>query len=402
MSFRDRVKELRRVRAGDLEPHPLNWRLHDDDQRAALEGVLEDVGFAGAVIVREHNGGYQIIDGHLRSGMDPDAEVPVLVTDLDAAEAEKLLATYDPIGAMSGTDTENLRALLDSIQTDNENVQALLKHVEFEARLNGSPKEEGPEPLRPPITPNAKLGDLYALGGHRLLCGDATDEGCVTRLLNGAVPNLMVTDPPYGVNYDPAWRAEAAANGHLAYAARRVGNVPNDDRSDWGPAFKLFPGNVIYCWSPAGSNSVTFYEALFEALFEVRMQIIWSKPHFPISRGHYHVRHEPCWYAVRKGKDAAWIGDRTQTTVWEIPLDRNDEGGHGAQKPVECMACPIRNHAGDVYDPFVGSGTTLIACEQTDRTCYAMDVDPGYCDVAIARWERYTGHAAELLERVDA
>ena len=135
----------------------------------------------------------------------------------------------------------------------------------------------------------------------------------------------------------------------------------------------------------------------------IRMQIIWVKQQLVISRGHYHHKHEGCWYAVRKGRTAGWIGDRTQTSVWEIanlnPMGGNKQEaktktGHSAQKPIECMARPLRNHRGDVYDPFVGSGTTLIAAEQEGRTCYALDLEPGCVDMAIARWEAYTGETA--------
>jgi DNA modification methylase len=121
---------------------------------------------------------------------------------------------------------------------------------------------------------------------------------------------------------------------------------------------------------------------------------MWAKSNFPISRGHYHWRHEACWYAVRGDATAGWIGDHSQTTLWEIDLDRNVEGGHSTQKPVECMRRPIRNHSGDVYDPFVGSGTTIVAAEREGRGCYALDIDPGYCDVSVRRWERVSGRQA--------
>jgi DNA modification methylase len=125
------------------------------------------------------------------------------------------------------------------------------------------------------------------------------------------------------------------------------------------------------------------------------MQIIWAKSNFPIGRGDYHVRHEPCWYAVREGKPARRTDDRTQTTLWSIDLDANVEGGHSTQKPIECMARPIRNHdPGDVYDPFVGSGTTLIAAEQLGRRCFALDISPAYCDVTVERWQQLTGQKA--------
>lgn len=234
-------------------------------------------------------------------------------------------------------------------------------------------------------------GQLWRLGNHRFLCGDATSAEDVERLLDGAVPHLCVTDPPYGVRYDPNWRNVEAAKGRLAYAPKRVGAVTNDDRADWRPAWELFPGDVIYSWSPSGATMLVHADALQGAGFAIRAQIIWAKSHFPIGRGDYHIRHEPCWYAVREGRPAKRTDDRTQTTLWEINLDRNVEGGHSTQKPVECMARPIRNHhADEVYDPFVGSGTTLIAAEQLGQRCYAIDIAPQYVAVTLERWSANT------------
>jgi len=217
--------------------------------------------------------------------------------------------------------------------------------------------------------------------------------------MDGVVPHLCVTDPPYGVEYDPGWRNEAAAKGYLAYAPRRVGPVLNDERADWRETWALFPGDVIYSWHPPGATSLVHAAALQDSGFALRMQIIWAKSHFPIGRGDYHVRHEPCWYAVREGRAARRTDDRTQTTLWEINLDKNVEGGHSTQKPVECMERPIRNHdAAEVYDPFLGSGTTMIACERQGRRCYAMEIEPRYVDVAVRRWEEYTGRKAVLAD----
>ena len=207
----------------------------------------------------------------------------------------------------------------------------------------------------------------------------------MARLLGDARPNLMVTDPPYGVEYDPAWRQREAEKGNLAYAAMRVGEVANDDRFDWSTVWASFAGNVLYCW-----HASRVQDSLEAAGFELRAQIIWVKLHFPISRGHYHWRTEPCWYAIRNGETASWVGDRKQTTAWDdIPLDVNVDGGHSTQKPVELMARSIRNHTGDVYDPFLGTGTTLIAAEQLGRTCYGMEIEPQYVDVTRQRYANF-------------
>lgn len=250
-----------------------------------------------------------------------------------------------------------------------------------------------------PAVPISKPGDVWLLGEHRLLCGDATNAEDVARAIGGARPHLMVTDPPYGVNYDPDWRNRADRANGKPYGARAVGLVSNDDQGDWLEAWKLFPGDVIYSWHPAGARSVEHYAALVAAGFEIRAQIIWAKQQFAIGRGHFHLQHEACWYAVRAGKTAHWQGDRTQSTLWQINKPQKSETGHSTQKPVECMKRPIENNsrAGDaVYDPFVGSGTTIIAAEMTGRACCAIEIDPAYVDVAVMRWQNFSGKVATL------
>jgi DNA modification methylase len=239
-------------------------------------------------------------------------------------------------------------------------------------------------------------------GGHRLLCGDATKAEDVARLLAGATPRLLVTDPPYGVAYDPTWRDRAQAN--------RLGPgrapIPSGDDTphDWTPAISHEWLEVAYCWAPPGAQQYLTQRMLEAGGYEVRQQVVWVKPMAPLSRSAYHWRHEPCWYAVRHGCQAGWIAGRSETTVWEAPspthiMSGSDEEAtpYATQKPLEIMARPIRNHLGDVYDPFVGSGTTIIAAEQLDRRCYAMDIEPAYCDVAVRRWEHVTGRKAQRV-----
>jgi len=241
-------------------------------------------------------------------------------------------------------------------------------------------------------------------GQHRVLCGDSTSAEAVTRLLSPASgipqPFLMVTDPPYGVEYDPEWRAEHDGGGRHA-----TGKVANDDRIDWAPAYALFPGHVMYVWH-AGVYAAEVAVGILATRFQIRGQIIWRKQHFVFSRGAYHWQHEPCWYAVRKGQSAHWRGDRTQSTVWDVPnanphggSGQAEQTGHGTQKPVELMRRPILNHTvkGEaVYDGFLGSGSTLIAAELTERICYGLEIDPRYVDVICQRWMAITGRQATL------
>jgi DNA modification methylase len=358
----------------------------------ALAGALSEVGWVQRIIVNKRTG--HIVDGHARvelAAKQGEKAVPVVYVDLSEDEERTVLAALDPLAAMAGEDSAKREELLASLTVSDEALREMLLGAGTADALTDP--DAVPDV---PKKPKAKRGDLYLLGDHRLLCGDATDKGDVTRL--GAVEaGLCVTDPPYGVSYDPAWRNAEAAKGNLAYAARRVGPVANDDRADWSEVWALFPGDVIYSWHPPGAPSLVHAAALQGSGFVIRMQIIWAKSNFPIGRGDYHVRHEPCWYAVRKGRPARRTNDRTQTTLWEVNLDKNVEGGHSTQKPVELMERPMRNHDfAEVYDPFVGSGTTIIAAERQGRRCYAMEISEQYVDVCVRRWEEYTGGKAVL------
>ena len=385
----NRIKALRFVKASELAPDPRNPRRHPAAQRAALQAMLSDVGIADAVIARETSGGLVLIDGHLRAGLDPEQLLPVLVTDLDEAEAGKVLATLDPLAAMADVDNDALARLIADAAPPID-LKAMFPDVDIAGILAPEPLTDPDEAPELPVEPVSKRGDVWLLGRHRLMCGDSQDKADVDRLLDGAIPRLMVTDPPYGVNYDPSWRDE-----QLAYAARRISPVTNDDRTDWSETLRAYTrADVAYWWSPPGDHQLIFAKLLQDAGYVLRGQMIWRKQKIVPSRGHYHYQHEPCWYAVRKGATAGWIGDRSQSTVWDISWDKNVEGGHSTQKPVECMERPIRNHEGEVYDPFVGSGTTIIAAERQGRNCYAMEIEPRYVDASVKRWEDYTGGKA--------
>ena len=258
----------------------------------------------------------------------------------------------------------------------------------------GDAREGEDEIPETPADPISRPGDLWLLGPHRLLCGDSTVATDVERVLNGVTPLLMISDPPYGVEYDPSWRNQAGAA-----STRRTGKVLNDDRADWREAWALFPGDVAYVWHGA-LHATTVAESLEVAGFAIRSQIIWAKERLVLSRGDYHWQHEPMLYCVRKSGKAHWAGDRKQTTLWQISSrDQDAETVHGTQKPVECMRRPILNNSSPgqaVYEPFMGSGTTLIAAETTGRVCHGIELNPAYVDVAVERWQRFTGKGAVL------
>ena len=222
---RNRIVELRNVPARELQADPRNWRKHPKRQRnVALQTMLERIGYVDAVIARETPDGLMLIDGHLRADLVPDAEIPVLVVDLDEAEAGEVLATLDPLAAMAETDTEALQSLVSGLASQaDEALRGLLGNMHW---LPGTAK--GEEPLAEEPEPKAERGQVWQLGRHRLMCGDSTSAEDVARLLDRAKPYLAVTDPPYGVNYDPQWRTRASPKkegweGHVAGRAVIMG-----------------------------------------------------------------------------------------------------------------------------------------------------------------------------------
>jgi DNA modification methylase len=389
--------QVERRLVAQLIPYARNSRLHSEAQIAQIAASINEFGFAVPILVDE---GGTIIAGHARAmaaarlGL---GEVPVVVArGWSEAQKRAYVIADNKLTENGGWDEALLKIEVADLVAMGFDVP-LLGFSESElAGLTGSnPGLTDPDDVpEPPAVPVTQRGEVWQLGRHRLVCGDATCADDVVKVLAGVAPHLMVTDPPYGIDYDPAWRSKALKDG----AKRAEGVVINDSQSDWTPAWQLFPGDVAYCWHDGRYASST-QRALETAGFEIRYQIIWSKSHFAISRGHYHIQHESCWYAVRQSKAGAWQGDRSQSTIWQIGHQRN-ETGHSTQKPVECMKRPIENNSSPgqaVYDPFVGSGTTIIAAEMTGRACHALEIEPAYCDIAIERWQNFTGEKAKRV-----
>jgi len=393
----DRLKVEYRPLAA-LVPYARNARTHSEAQVAEIAASIRAFGWTNPILVDEAGG---IIAGHGRLlaarklGM---AEVPVIVlSGLGEAQKRALMLADNKLALNAGWDTDLLRlelAALDGAGFDlgltgfsGDELVGLMS----EPNAGLTDPDEVPEPLAEPVS---RPGDVWVLGRHRLVCGDATDPRVVASALNGVKPHLMVTDPPYGVNYDPAWRERAglADSGQVA-----TGAVLNDDRADWREAWALFPGDVAYVWH-GGLHAGTVAASLEAAGFAIRSQIIWDKARLVIGRGDYHWSHEPAWYAVRSGRTGHWAGGRSQTTVWAIPHRRN-ASGHATEKPVECMKRPIENNSSPgqaLYEPFAGSGTTIIAAEMTGRCCHAIELNPVHIDVAVRRWQAFAGATAVL------
>jgi DNA modification methylase len=397
-------------------PYARNPRKNDSvvDQMCAS---IREFGFKVPVLARSNG---DVVDGHLRLKSAHKLnlrEIPAILCDewTDAqVKAFRLLANRSVNWAE--WDDELLKLELED-----------LKAFDYDLNLTGFDPEEIGKFLRPafddeaenavvepPENPVSQTGDLWLLGSHQLLCGNSTNADDVSRLLGGIQPALMVTDPPYGIELDSEWRDRAGLNSHgpaeASYMKRRTEGHKNttiseDTRADWSAAFALVPSlQIAYVWH-ASKFTREVLDGLLGIGFVHHQQIIWDKGRMVLTRTHYWFQHEPCWY-VRK-KNAPWFGKAGEnSTIWFSPSPKFIMGGsdeekfdHPTQKPVALMRRPIFNHTKpgeSVYEPFSGSGTTIVAAETTGRSCLAMELDPQYIDVAVLRWQQLSGKKATL------
>jgi DNA modification methylase len=422
MHIRDRIKDLRRVRAGDLRPHPKNWRKHPEEQQNALRGILAEVGFVDALMVRElPDGGLQIVDGHLRAETTPDSEVPVLVVDLDEAEADKVLATFDPLAAMAEPDEAQLEALLRGISTDSEALAELLDQLAKDAQRGQAVEVSEDDVPEPPDEAITKPGDLWILGEHRLLCGDSSKPEDVDRLLGGQVIHLVNTDPPYNVKVEPRSN-NAIAAGLSSFSNQGKGNgkgkklrakdrpLANDFVTDeafdqllhaWfgNMARVLEPGRTLYIWG-GYANCGNYPPVLKACGIYFSQAIIWDKQHPVLTRKDFLGAHEWCFYCWKEGAAHKFFGPANVPDLWQVKKVSSAKSVHLTEKPVELAARAMQysSRPGEnVLDLFGGSGSTLIAAEQTGRKAFLMELDPLYADVIVTRYEQFTGKKAERV-----
>jgi len=378
-------------------------------------GSILEFGFKIPCLVRSDG---EVIDGHLRLKAARKlgiTEIPVILCDeWTPAQVKAFRLLVNRSATWADWDDELLALELEDLQTldydlaltgfDSKEIDALIVH--------DIPDEDAVPPV--PFTPVSRLGDLWLLGSHRVLCGDATDSEAVSRLLGEHKPILLVTDPPYGIELNSGWREKAGLNtGRRSKALylkhRTKGHVETtmlgDTRADWSEAFALVPSLEVGYVFHASKFTREVLDGLLRIGFLHHQQIIWDKGRIVLTRTHYWFQNEPCWY-VRK-KNAPWYGKAGKnSTIWSSPSTKFIRGGsdeekfdHVAQKPVELMRKPILNHTkpGEiVYDPFLGSGTTLAAAETTGRVCCGLELDPKYVDVVVERWQALTGKKATL------
>ncbi len=428
-----------------LRPDPANPRRISEDELEALTRSLRQFGFVQPVLARREDstviGGHQRLVAARRLGL---TSVPVTWLDVSVEQARLLGLALNRI---SGTwDDALLARLLADLQATpdldltlsgfgEDEIKELLRSLETREkreRTEAFDLDDALEEAR--RAPRTKPGDLWVLGDHRLLCGDSTDPEAVARLLDGATPTLLTTDPPYGVSLDGSWRdgvynalgpaepsymridgqldGEVATRANGGRRGRTAGHrhttLSGDTRVDWSEAFALVPSLTVgYVWH-AGVHADEVAAGLKAIGFEIVAQVIWDKGLFAMGRSWYHWSHEPCWVVRKAGAKVPFRGSRDQATIWRVPSPKMIMGGsteqkqdHPTQKALLLFETPIRNHlkAGDpLYEPFCGSGTALIAAERTGTRCYAMEIDPIYVEVALRRWERFSGQMAERID----
>ena len=387
--IRDRVKELRRVPASELLEHPRNWRRHPEAQSAAMRGILAEIGFADAVIARETPEGLMLIDGHLRRDVMGDQEVPVLVVDVTEEEADKMLLTLDPLAAMAEQDDELLGQLLASAQFDDVAIQAML------AALSppfppGEPKEDDPGPQMDKAEElrekwGVERGQVWEVGRHRLMCGDVTDDADMVQLMSSEQGRLLITDPPYGIAYD-------GSPGHRQKRDEHPAKLIKNDAlgigqgSWWEASLRNLPfDGDAYIFAAPGPLMAPLATAAVAMGIEHHQWLIWAKQQFVLGGSHYHYQHEHIFYGW-KGS-SSWNGSRTEHSLWAFDRPHTSPL-HPTTKPVEIIAKAITLSSlpGDsILDPFLGSGTTMVAAEQLGRICYGMEIEPKYVAVTLER-----------------
>ena len=400
--------EMRNV--SDLIPYARNARTHSVEQVNRIAGSIKEFGFMNPVIISEDGG---ILAGHgrvLAAQKLKLEKIPCIVeTHLTETQRRAYILADNKLALDAGWNDEMLKVELDELKDLNFDLGIIgfddleITNIFGESSESES-KERAPLPTSDPegfdkFEPVVKKGEVWHLGKHRLICGSCEDEETVNRLLEEGKPNLMVTDPPYGVKLlhnDKSWEKLRQMGGHAYAGLSRKGQILNDDRDDWETAYRLFPGNVAYIWHPH-LGEMQFVKDIQACGFKILSLIIWNKGHFALSRGNYHWKHEACIYAVREGEKTNWQGARDQCTVWDIKNINNlQEGawGHGSQKPIECMLRPMLNNSAEgdwVYDPFLGSGTTIIAGETCGRRVMGCELSEKYADTIIRRFEMVTG-----------
>ena len=403
--------EQRKIEA--LIPYANNSRTHSDEQVAQIAASVREFGWTNPILVDGQSG---IIAGHGRLAAARKlglAEVPVIVLDhLSDAQKKALVIADNKLASNAGWDDEMLRLELGDLQEmgfdatltgfSTDELDALLNVIEGTDGLTD--EDDVPEA---PDEPTTRLGDVWILGKHRLMCGDSTSIDAVEKLMNGSLADLVVSDPPYGVNYADKNKSLNSMN----KGNRNQTPIKNDHLKDGaledfflGAFSAIFiaikPGAPFYIFAPQGGEQMMMMMMMQKASLPVRHELIWVKNNHVLGRADYHYKHEPVLYGWKEGAGHPWYGERSKFSIWNVNKPTQSKL-HPTMKPVELLEIPINNSSKGqdvVLDLFGGSGSTLIACEKTARQCRMMELDPKYCDVIVKRWQEFTGKAATHAE----
>lgn len=379
-----------------LKPYKNNARTHSDEQIEKIAKSMKEFGFINPVLV---DGNLNVIAGHGRIlgakklGMK---EVPCLfIENLTEEQKRAYIIADNRLAEDAGWDKELLKIELEDLKNMNFDITLTgfeLEDFDFSMDETEVIEDEFDETI--PEEPTSKKGEIYKLGKHFLMCGDSTDINDVEKLMNGVKADMLLTDPPYNVDYEGGTGL----------------TIQNDNMDD--ETFREFlrvsffnansvmkEGAVFYIWH-ADSEGYNFRGACHDIGWKVRQCLIWCKNTLVMGRQDYHWKHEPCLYGWKEGASHLWASDRKQTTVLEFDRPSVSKE-HPTMKPVGLFDYLIKNNTKKddiVLDLFAGSGTSIIACEQNGRIAYSMELDPKYVDVIISRWEKLTGQQAERIE----
>ena len=386
------IKQRKNVPVDRLIPYVNNAKVHSEDQVTRIASSIREFGFLSPVLVDKD---YNIIAGHGRvmaaKKLDMK-EVPCLfVEGLTDAQRKAYILADNKLGEMAEWDTELVTSELEMLLDENFDIDLLgFTDAELEKLLNQDDTEAEEDDFdvdaeleKPTFT---QSGDVWILGRHRLICGDSTDESVINTLMDGKKANLVVTDPPYNVNYEGT-----------------AGKIKNDNMAS--DKFYTFLFDAFKCMEQAMANDASIYvfhadteglnfrKAFQDAGFYLSGCCIWEKPSLVLGRSPYQWQHEPCLYGWKQKGKHNWYSGRTDTTIWKFDKPKKN-ADHPTMKPIPLLAYPIKNSSmtnSIVLDPFGGSGSTLIACEQTERICCTCELDEKYCDVIVKRYIEQVG-----------
>ena len=387
------TSEMQLVPIDKLIPYANNARTHSPEQLNKLRSSLREFGFINPVIIDRD---FNVIAGHgriLAAKAENISEVPCVFVDyLTPAQKKAYIIADNRMALDAGWDEEMLKVEIEALQADDFDLsltgfdeKELAAFFDDDSDTKDDDFDVDAEMEKPCMT---KPGDLWLLGNHRLVCGDSTKQETYELLMNGKLANLVVTDPPYNVNYEGS-----------------AGKIKNDNLEN--EKFYQFLFDAFTCMEKAMANDASIYvfhadteglnfrKAFADAGFYLSGTCIWKKQSLVLGRSPYQWQHEPCLFGWKKNGKHQWYSDRKQTTIWEFDKPKKN-GDHPTMKPILLIAYPIKNSSMSnciVLDPFGGSGSTLIACEQTNRICHTIELDEKFCDVIVKRYIEQVGSA---------